>query len=251
VSAPPLPAPVAELAAQLSRLPGVVAVALGGSRAAGTARPDSDWDLGLYYRSAQKRLDPHALRRLGHPGYVSELGEWGPIVNGGAWLTVDGTAVDVLFRDLDLIDEWRVRAERGDFDILRQEGHLAGAPTYLPVGELALGHPIEGELPRPEFPDALLDSAPSRWEGQARVSLLFATGYARTGDVAPCLGMLARAALSVAHARLVRRREWVLNEKALLARAGLNEVHALLQQLETSTVDAVAAALELEPLRPR
>jgi predicted nucleotidyltransferase len=47
-----LTAPVAELAADLAGLPGVVAVVLGGSRAAGTHRPDSDWDLGLYYVEA-------------------------------------------------------------------------------------------------------------------------------------------------------------------------------------------------------
>ena len=33
----------------LAGLPGVLAVTLGGSRAAGTARPDSDWDFAVYY----------------------------------------------------------------------------------------------------------------------------------------------------------------------------------------------------------
>lgn len=35
---------------RLGALPGIRAVVLGGSRARGTHRPDSDWDLGLYYR---------------------------------------------------------------------------------------------------------------------------------------------------------------------------------------------------------
>ncbi|HEY8473810.1 MAG TPA: nucleotidyltransferase domain-containing protein [Natronosporangium sp.] len=39
----------------------MVAVALGGSRATGTHRPDSDFDLGLYYRQP---LDTAALRKL-------------------------------------------------------------------------------------------------------------------------------------------------------------------------------------------
>ena len=50
---------------------------------------DSDWDLGLYYRS----FDPGDVRGLGHEGEVSALGEWGPIMDGGAWLTLGGTAV--------------------------------------------------------------------------------------------------------------------------------------------------------------
>ncbi|MGC4867075.1 nucleotidyltransferase domain-containing protein [Micromonospora sp. DT53] len=35
---------------RLCAVDGVVAVALGGSRARGEHRPDSDWDLGLYYQ---------------------------------------------------------------------------------------------------------------------------------------------------------------------------------------------------------
>src|SRR4051812_16153678 len=139
-----LPAPVATLAAQLAGVPAVVAVALGGSRATGTHRPDSDWDLGVYYRGA---LDPGDIRRLGHAGHVSELGEWGPIVNGGAWLTLDGLAVDVLFRDLDRVEQWHAEAEAGRFEVLLQNGHRAGAPTYLPVGELAVARVLDGELP--------------------------------------------------------------------------------------------------------
>ncbi len=43
---------VERLVARLVTLPGVVAVALGGSRARGEAHPDSDWDFGLYFRRA-------------------------------------------------------------------------------------------------------------------------------------------------------------------------------------------------------
>ena len=164
----PLPAPVAALAGALARVPGAVAVALGGSRATGTHRPDSDWDLGLYYRAS---LEPADVRRLGHPGYVSGLGEWGPIVNGGAWLTVGGLAVDVLFRDLDVIEGWLEDARSGRFEVLTQNGHLVGAPTYLPVGELALCRPLSGNLPRPAFPATLAASAASRWDGRGRFPL--------------------------------------------------------------------------------
>jgi predicted nucleotidyltransferase len=97
---PRLPPPVAALASDLAGMAGTVAVVLGGPRATATHRPDSDWDLGVYYRGSQRPLDPADLRRLGYTGHVSELGEWGPIVNGGAWLTIDSTPVDVLFRDL-------------------------------------------------------------------------------------------------------------------------------------------------------
>jgi len=89
---------VEHLAAQLAALPGVVAVTRGGSRATNTAVEGSDWDFGLYYRS---RLDPADIVALGWPGRVFTPGEWGRIVNGGAWLTIDGTKVDLIYRDLD------------------------------------------------------------------------------------------------------------------------------------------------------
>jgi predicted nucleotidyltransferase len=88
---------------RLVTLPGVVAVVLGGSRARGTERPDSDWDIGLYYRGD---FDARLIAGLGFPGHVAQPGEWGRIVNGGAWLSVDGEPVDVLLRDLDVVEGW-------------------------------------------------------------------------------------------------------------------------------------------------
>ena len=217
-----------------------MAVALGGSRATGTARSDSDWDLGVYYRGA---LDPGEIRALGHAGYVSALGGWGPIVNGGAWLTVGGIAVDVLYRDLDQIEAWTADAETGRFSGVAQNRYLAGAPTYLPAGELAIHVPIAGELPRPAFPDALAATAPERWTARAALALTFAGQHERLGDPVAAGGQLANAVLCTAHARLAARREWVVNEKRLAARAGLRDVLA-----PGASVAAVAAALGIESL---
>jgi hypothetical protein len=231
---------------------------LGGSRADGTHRPDSDWDLGLYYRSSDGRFDPASLRGLGHAGYVSGLGEWGPIMDGGAWLTAGAAAVDVLFRDLDRVESWRADAEEGRFAVLMQNGYVVGAPTYLPVGELATCQPIGGApLPRPAFPERLAASAPGRWESRAAVALMFAATHAEAGDAVACGGMLAGAALCAAHARLTARHEWARNEKRLVRRAGLDAVQPLLASPGASaealraTVAAAAAVLGIEPLSAR
>jgi len=254
---PSLPDPVAGLASRLAALPGAVAVVLGGSRATGTHRPDSDWDLGLYYRGSVRPLDPAGVAALGHDGHVSALGEWGPIMNGGAWLTVDGLAVDVLFRDLDVAERRIADAREGRFEVLAQNGYLAGAPTYQYAGEAALSVPIAGEVPRPGFPDALAASAPARWRGRAAVSLMFARAHATTAEGVGCVGMLAHATLCAAHAVLAGRREWVLNEKRLVERAGLAGVRAALADAGASadalggTVAEVSRALGIEPLAAR
>ena len=188
---------------------------------------------------------------------MSELNEWGPIMNGGAWLTIDSTPVDVLFRDLDTVEHWLDEAESGRFEVLAQNGYIVGAPTYLPVGELAICQPIAGELPRPSFPDALAATAAERWERRAAVALMFAGGYAGAADVICCAGMLAEAALCAAHSRLAERRQWVLNEKGLVRRAGIDAVQTLLATPGATsaelgdTVAAVVAALGTEPLAAR
>ena len=56
---------------RLAALPGVEAATLGGSRVEGTSRPDSDWDLSLYYRG---HFEAQTLRDIGWPGQVAELG---------------------------------------------------------------------------------------------------------------------------------------------------------------------------------
>jgi predicted nucleotidyltransferase len=252
-----LPPPVAGLAGQLAALSGVVAVVLGGSRATATHRPDSDWDLGIYYRASQQRLDPDEVRRLGHEGYVSALGEWGPIMHGGAWLTVEGAQIDVLFRDLDLVERWLDDARHGSFEVRAQNGYIVGAPTYLPVGELAICEALSGQLPRPTFPHALAAAAPGRWEGRAAVSLMFAESYAALGDSVCCAGMLTSAVLAAAHGRVARRREWVLNEKRLVERAGLQATQPLLgcpgsNSTElVATTAAITTILGIRPLTAR
>jgi hypothetical protein len=81
---------------RLGGLPGVQAVTLGGSRAQGTHRPDSDWDFSVYYRGT---FEPGHIRALGWPGEVFPVGGWGGgVFNGGAWLTVDGRRADVHYR---------------------------------------------------------------------------------------------------------------------------------------------------------
>jgi predicted nucleotidyltransferase len=251
-----VPDEVARLCADIGRVPGVVGVALGGSQAAGTARPDSDWDLGVYYRASGQALDPNDVRELGYAGEVTELGAWGPIVNGGGWLTVDGVSVDVLFRDLDLVEHWREEADEGRFEVLDQHGYLVGAPTYILAGELAIGQPLIGEIPGAEFSEALATSAPRYWRGRGRVSLMFAQGYARSRECVCCLGMLSSAILCAAHAQLTQRREWSLNEKRLVERAGLDDTERLLAcRIRPAdlprAVEQVGAAISLDPLPTR
>jgi hypothetical protein len=215
------------LAAQLAAIPGIVAVTLGGSRATNTAVEGSDWDFGLYYRG---RLDSADIDALGWPGRVFAPGDWGRIVNGGAWLTVDGAEVDLIYRDLDEVLRWTAAAGDGQFEIQREVGYVAGIATYVLAGELALGKVLAGQLPRPEFPPKLRETAPAAWSRLAAGALHFAEVYAQRQDRVACLANLCQAVLAAAQGRLAAAGEWVLNEKRLVARAGLGDVQDRLGQ---------------------
>jgi predicted nucleotidyltransferase len=235
------------VADRLSSLPGVRAVSLGGSRATGRHRPDSDWDFALYYRG---RFDPEDLRALGWPGEISRIGGWGDgVFNGGAWLRVDGRPVDVHYRDLDDVEHHLAEAREGRFRVEYLLFHIAGIPTYIVVAELALHRVLRGSLPSPEYPARLRESAHSRWEQNAQRTLGYARGaYAARGHVTDAAGAIAVAAAQAAHAVLAGRGEWITNEKTLLDRAGLRPVDAILDGLDsrnlTRAVDAAASLLE-------
>ncbi len=234
------PTPIAD---RLAALPTVEAVALGGSRAQGTHRADSDWDLAVYYRGD---FEPQDLRDIGWRGEVSEVGGWGGgVFNGGAWLRIEGRAVDVHYRDLDVVEHELAEAEQGRFRIEPLMFHLAGIPTYLLVAELALGRVLVGDLPRPAYPEALRKSAPPVWRGMAASTLSYAEHHhAPYGRVGQTAALIVQAASQTAHARLAERGVWVTNDKALLSRAGLEEIDFVVAGMTTDPQDLRAAVAE-------
>ena len=207
-----------ELAERLAEIPGVAAVALGGSRARGTERANSEWDFGLDYRGS---IDPDDVRALGYPGEVFAPGEWAYPMNGGAWLTVDGQRVDLIYRDLDDVERWVEETDLGRWELYRVPGYLCGMASYVLAGELALARVLVGVLPSVGFPAALRSSAPPRWRWESGFAIEQADGHARRNEPTGCMGQLCVAILAESHARLCEQGDWVLNEKRLAERAGL------------------------------
>ncbi|MBY8881460.1 nucleotidyltransferase domain-containing protein [Actinacidiphila acidipaludis] len=218
------------MAGRLAAVDGVVGVCLGGSRARGTHHPDSDVDLGLYYR---KPLDTGALRALaaeltGADVAVTEPGGWGPWVDGGAWLTVDGRPVDWIYRDLDRVRRVWEECSAGRFEIGTQPGHPLGVYSHAYAGELAMGRVLAdpaGELGAlqdrmREYPaplrDALVDSA--RWEPSFVVAN--ARKGARRGDAFFVAGCLFRAVGVLVQALHADAGRWLVNEKGAVDSAG-------------------------------
>ncbi|MGW3349708.1 nucleotidyltransferase domain-containing protein [Nonomuraea rubra] len=217
------------IADRLIAVPGVVAVALGGSRARGTHRPDSDIDLGLYYRG---RLDVAALRALarevtGEDTDVTEPGGWGPWVDGGGWLTVDGLRVDWIYRDLDRVHRiWR-DCRDGRYEIGVQAGHPLGFYSQAYAGEVALCQVLadpSGELAAlreeaAKYPPALRKALiAGLWE--CDFALMTARYGAAGRDPVYAAGALFRAIGVACQALHAADGAWLINEKGMVAAAG-------------------------------
>lgn len=217
------------LADRLIEVPGVVGVALGGSRARGEHLPDSDVDLGLYYRAP---LDTAALQRLADatsdgPCAVTAPGGWGAWVDGGGWLRVGGTAVDWIYRDVDRVRSSCRDAVAGRWDWHFQVGHPLGFPATTYAGELAHGVLLAdptGELAGlrstvTPFPPALRATVVARLD-EAAFLLGGAAKAAPRGDRAYVAACLFRVVGLCAHALQADAGRWVLNEKGAVAAAG-------------------------------
>jgi nucleotidyltransferase-like protein len=104
---------------ELSKLPGVIAIALGGSYARRAARPDSDLDVGLYY-SEDSPPNIDAIRRCAEtisapntPPTVVGYYKWGPWVNGGGWIQTPIGKLDLLYRNIEQVQRVIDEAQEG------------------------------------------------------------------------------------------------------------------------------------------
>ncbi|WP_437852459.1 nucleotidyltransferase domain-containing protein [Sorangium sp. So ce363] len=238
----------ARVAARLGAIPGVVAVVLGGSRARGAGHPDSDVDLGIYYepesppdlaalRALARELcaggaegDVAALARELHASAAEDVvtppGAWGPWINGGAWLEIEGHRVDWLYRDLARVRRVIGECRAGQVTCDYQPGHPHGflsanyladihdcRPLFDPEGALA---PLKA-LVTP-YPPALRRALLERFLWEAGFAIDTAKKAGRRGDVFYVSGCLFRAAACLVQALFAMNERYLSNEKGALPR---------------------------------
>ncbi|MBS0472275.1 MAG: nucleotidyltransferase domain-containing protein [Proteobacteria bacterium] len=228
------------IVAAFADVDGVRAVALGGSRGRGSHHAGSDYDIGLYYRgtldleaverAAQALNDPGVSRdyagRSGGP-LTTPVGGWGPWVNGGGWLTIGGEPVDILYRDLDRVDQVIDEACAGKFSCTYHAGHPHAFVSTIYAGEVALGralHDPNGEFAAAKamlspYPETLRAAAVARFADEARFFLAVAQKAAGKGDVVYVSGCAFRAASCLLQVVFARNGEWLINEKGAVALA--------------------------------
>jgi predicted nucleotidyltransferase len=220
-----------DIAERLGNVTGVVAVALGGSWARGEAHPDSDVDLGVYYRP-DRPLVIGELRRLAQelddrhlPDLVTKTGEWGPWINGGGWLRVAGRAMDWLYRDAVKVAATIERSVSGQTACHYQPGHPHGFHEHVYLGEVnrcrAL-HDPEGLLRElrsavSTYPPKLKRVLVEKHLWEAGFSLEIARKPAARGEASYVSGCLFRGVSCMVQALFAANERWFLNEKGSVA----------------------------------
>ena len=222
-----------DLVERLRSVEGVAALALGGSRARGTATPRSDIDLALFY-TPQEPLDLDALQQVAQAvddehraGILTAIGGWGPWINGGGWLHVRGMPVDFLYRDLQQVAAAIERCRAGDITIAYQPGHPHGFLTSIYLAEAAqcriLWDP-DGILQRLKaqtapYPLLLKQALIDKFSWEADFALQNARKGAAYADLVYVSGCCFRSVSCLLQALFALNEQYWMNEKGALALA--------------------------------
>jgi predicted nucleotidyltransferase len=220
-----------DLVEQVRGVEGVAAVVLGGSRARNTHTPASDIDLGIYYDPAVG-LDITGLDRVAQamddahrPGLVTAIGGWGPWINGGGWLTVQGIAVDFLYRDLHRVQYYTEAATAGQIEFVYQPGHPLGFASYIYMSEIAVCRAywdprgVIAQLKRQTvpYPPRLKEAIIRQFWWEADFSLQIARKALPRGDITYVAGCCFRAVGCVLQTLFALNEQYWLNEKGATA----------------------------------
>ena len=205
---------------------GVRAIVLGGSRARGEATAASDYDIGLYYEPAAQ-IDVGALGKAiaTLPGpttsTVTAIGEWGPWINGGAWLTVERTRVDLLYRDMTNVRGVIATCHAGRIERAYQPGHPHGFISSIWMGEVALCRvlwdpdkvmtPLKRQCD--PYPDALGEALIRTFFWEARFAVENAEHGSGRDDVNYVAGCIFRTVACLCQTLFALNRVYLLNEK--------------------------------------
>jgi hypothetical protein len=221
------------LTSTLARVPGIAAIVLGGSRGRGTAHEHSDYDIGLYYAAAEP-LDTAALLAAAksfadNPDVtsVTPVGEWGPWIVGGGWLSIEGRKVDLLYRNIEAVTDVISACRAGRISMDYQPGHPHGFCSAIWAGEIALCRPLHdpkgaiaalkaAALP---YPPALRDALDRRFQWEVLFAIENAGLAVVSGEQTHVAGCTYRALTCVAQVLFALNARYLINEKGALREA--------------------------------
>lgn len=212
---------------ELENVPGIVGVVLGGSRARGTNLPNADIDIGIYYDEAEG-FDVAEVNRIAtklddqhRNNLVTSIGEWGPWINGGGWLIIQGYHVDFIFRDIKRVSQVIDDCIEGKVTSHYQTGHPHAYLNVMYMGEISIckilfdpkGKISELKSKTRPYPKALKDSIIQYFMFEASFSLMFAENNVDKDDIYYVCGHCFRSISCLNQVIFALNEEYCLNEK--------------------------------------
>ena len=212
---------------------GVTAIVLGGSRARGTHTSISDVDLGIYYHP-DSPLDLKALGKLAtqlddehRADVITDLGGWGPWINGGGWLIIQSYHVDFLYRDLGKVNAVIDDCLQGKVEIFYQPGHPFGFLSSIYLAEVAVCRPLwdpEGMISELKkklnpYPDSLQKVVVQKFSWEINFSIEIARKSVERSDVTYAAGCCFRSVMCMLQVLFAVNKTYWLNEKGAVALA--------------------------------
>ncbi|OKO85183.1 DNA polymerase subunit beta [Bradyrhizobium sp. AS23.2] len=223
----------AALKSAFAEVPGVGAIVLGGSRARGNAHSASDYDIGLYFKAAipldTERLLAAAKEIADNPAAtaVTPVGEWGPWIVGGAWLSVEGRKVDLLYRSADAVEAVMESCRAGIVTMDYQPGHPHGFCSAIWMGEIAYCQPLHDpqaliarlkSIAQP-YPRPLRDALIRRFQWEVLFGIEIAELAITRGEQTHIAGCAYRSLACVAQVPFALNERYHINEKGALFEA--------------------------------
>lgn len=244
----------------LSSVAGIDAIVLGGSRATGTANKDSDIDIGIYYNEALFDLSNFrekvtAIDDEHRSNIITDPGEWGPWINGGGWLQIDGIAVDILFRDTSKVITVIDDCINGRITVDYQCGHPFGFVNSIYMGEVAYCKILcnnNSIIPDQKkrlinIPQSYQKAAIEKFLWECEFSMQCGKKAIGKGDVLYAAGSLFRCAISLLQVLYAINGMYILNEKGSLGRL-LSQKEAYIPNDFANDIEAALSGLKKETM---
>jgi hypothetical protein len=157
---------------------------------------------------------------------VTDLGGWGPRINGGAWLLVDEQRVDWIYREIESVAGSIADVRAGRSPLEPQPGHPFGWQPQMEAGEVAAAVVLADRneafatLRRAVVPyPAALRAAKVRELWEARFFIENAAKPAERRDAVTVMGHLYRALMIGVQAVFAVNGRYLVNEKGAVAAA--------------------------------
>jgi predicted nucleotidyltransferase len=216
-----------EIIKELNGISGIEGIVLGGSRARGTNHDTSDIDIGIYYdesadfnvndvsRVATKLDDEH------RENLITSLGEWGAWINGGGWIIVQGYHVDLIFRDVNRVEQVIDECLLGNVSTHYHTGHPHAYLNVMYMGELSICKILDEKTNRISklksktipYPKPLRDAIIGYFMFEATFSLMFAKDNVDKDDISYVTGHCYRTISCLNQVIFAMNEEYCINEK--------------------------------------